>query len=121
MEDIVVKVSGRDVYKAVKQYLNNGLGLTKEEVQAQIKEKAESWARDHLVKEQVERIIKEQVNKTMHAAVLSATGYPDYYPLNTKAALKEYITKKIEGEITKVAAEITKDAVQAFLNAGKKE
>ena len=121
MEDIVVRVSARDVYKAVKNYLNNGLGLTKEEVQAQIKERAESWVRDSILEKQMDKIIREKVDEALRDAVMSATGHPYYYPLNTKEALKEYIKKRIEGEITKVAAEITKDAVQAFLNAGKKE
>lgn len=114
MEDMVFKFSGRDTYKAVKEYIKNGLGLSKEDIEAEIRAYAEERAREAVNVTQVPLAIKYQIDKRIDEALNA-----DYW-CSGKGRLKEIIEKMVEAEVKKQVAEVIREKVKVMFDDSAK-
>ena len=66
MEDVFFKFTGRDTYKAVKQYIKNGLGLSKENIELEIKNAGIQYAERVLdskaIELEIDRMLERKIN-----------------------------------------------------------
>lgn len=88
MEDIYFKFSGADTYKAVKNYIKNGLGLNRQDIADQIKNEAISYAEKAInefhMSKRVDTLIEQRITRAL----------TDKYGWNSSDSLKSYIEKK---------------------------
>lgn len=96
-----IKVSGHDVYKAVKNYINNS-----PEVQETIKVKVQGLVDDGYLKITAERLIKERLESYR-------------VPQAIKDAAKEVITDEIRMQIDEQVKTAIRDAIMDSVFAKK--
>lgn len=103
MEDFYFKFSGADTYKAVKNFIKNGLGLTRQDVLNQIKDEAIFYAEKAIqefhMSERIDNLIEEKISK----ALAGKFGW------NYNDSLKNYIKRKVDTEIKNQVSEIIKN------------
>lgn len=103
MEDFYFKFSGADTYKAVKNFIKNGLGLNKQDIINIIKDTAISYAEKAIqefhVPKRIDELIEERISKAL----------ADRFGWGANASLKNYIEKRIDTEINNQVSEIIKN------------
>ncbi len=114
MEDMYFKFSGRDTYKAVKEYIKNGLGLSKEDIEAEIRAYGEEAARKAVNVTQVPLAIQYQVEHRIDEALNAGFGYTGH------ERLKQIIERAVEAEVKKQVAEVIRDKVKVMFNDSAK-
>lgn len=114
MEDMYFKFSGRDTYKAVKEYIKNGLGLSKEDIESEIRAYGEEAARKAVNVTQVPLAIKYQIEQRIDEALKAGYGW------SGKERLKEVIEKAVEAEVKKQVAEVIREKVKVMFNDSAK-
>lgn len=114
MEDMYFKFSGRDTYKAVKEYIKNGLGLSKEDIEAEIRAYGEEAARKAVNVTQVPLAIKYQIEQRIDEALKAGYGW------SGKERLKEVIEKAVEAEVKKQVAEVIREKVKVMFDDSSK-
>ena len=69
MEDMCFKFTGADTYKAVKQYIKNGLGLSKEDIELEIKNAGIQYADRVLdskaIELEIDRVLERKINSVL--------------------------------------------------------
>lgn len=73
--NVTFKFTGRDTLKAVKQYIHNGLGLSKEDITKAIKDEAFRYVQDDQFDKIVRKMINDKVSGIIDEAVRRAFGY----------------------------------------------
>ena len=114
MEDMYFKFSGRDTYKAVKEFIKNGLGLSKEDIEAEIRAYGEEAARKAVNVTQVPLAIKYQIEQRIDEALKAGYGW------SGKERLKEVIEKAVEAEVKKQVAEVIREKVKVMFDDSAK-
>lgn len=114
MEDMYFKLSGRDTYKAVKEYIKNGLGLSKEDIEAEIRAYGEEAALKAVNVTQVPLAIKYQIDQRIDEALKAGYGW------SGKERLKEVIEKAVEAEVKKQVAEVVREKVKVMFDDSSK-
>lgn len=108
MEDMYFKFSGRDAYKAVKEYIKNGLGLSKEDIEAEIRAYGEAAAERAINGYQVPTALNCRIDERIDMALNAGFGYTGH------AKLKEIIVKAVEAEVKKQVAEVIREKMAEF-------
>lgn len=103
MEDFYFKFSGADTYKAIKNFIENGLGLNKQDIINQIKNEtityAEKAIQEFHMSKRIDNLIEERISKAM----MGKFGW-DY-----NDSLKKYIERKVDAEVSNQVSKIIKD------------
>lgn len=108
MEDMYFKFSGRDTYKAVKEYIKNGLGLSKEDIEAEIRAYGEEAARKAVNVTQVPLAIKYQIEQRIDEALKAEYGW------SGKERLRDVIEKAVRAEVQKQVSEVVREKMAEF-------
>ena len=103
MEDIYFKFSGADTYKAVKNFIKNGLGLNKQDIISQIKNEAITYAEKAIQEFHMSRRIDDLIEERITKAMIGKFGY------NNNESLKNYIERKVDAEVNNQVSKIIKD------------
>lgn len=111
MEDIYFKITGSDTYKAVKQYIKNGLGLSKEDIEIEIRSYACKVAEQAVEKAQLPRILEDKIDRRINEALTGGYGW------NGQSELKHIIEKAVEAEVQKQVAKVVQEKMADFFNA----
>lgn len=114
MEDMYFKFSGRDTYKAVKEYIKNGLGLSKEDIEAEIRAYGEAAAERAINSYQVPRALNSRIDERIDMALNAGYGYTGH------SRLKELIVKAVEVEVKKQVAEVIREKVKVMFDDSAK-
>lgn len=73
--NVTFKFTGRDTLKAVKQYIHNGLGLSKEDIKKAIKDEAIRYVQDVQFDNRVKKIVDDRVSAITNDAIRKEFGY----------------------------------------------
>lgn len=103
MEDFYFKFSGADTYKAVENFIKNGLGLNKQDIINQIKNEAITYAekaiKEFHMSKRIDDLIEERISKAM----------VDKFGWGSNQSLKNYIERKVDAEVNNQVSKIIKD------------
>ena len=103
MEDFYFKFSGADTYKAVKNFIKNGLGLNKQDIINQIKNESITYAEKAIqefhMSKRIDDLIEERISKAM----------VDKFGWGSNQSLKNYIERKVDAEVNNQVSKIIKD------------
>lgn len=103
--DFVLKVKFQDTYKALANYINNGLGIKRDDVERYI----EDFARKVIHEYDFYPVIKAVMNEKLTEVFRERYSYlPD-------KGLKSYLEKIIKDEISKQVSETIKEQVKVVL------
>lgn len=111
--NFTLKINGGDVYKAVKNFIKNGLGLKKEDIIQEIKNQSIDFAKEALNETLIDKKLNEEINNRIYKALNSSFGW------NYQDSLKEYIERKINEEIKKCIAETIKEKITVQFKTGE--
>lgn len=103
MEDFYFKFSGADTYKAVKNFIKNGLGLNKQDIISQIKNEAITYAEKAIQEFHMSKRIDDLIEEKISKAMIGKFGW-DY-----NDSLKKYIERKVDTEVSNQVSKIIKD------------
>ena len=114
MEDMYFKFSGRDTYKAVKEYIKNGLGLSKEDIEAEIRAYGEAAAERAINSYQVPLALNSRIDERIDMAMNAGFGYTGH------ERLKQIIERAVEAEVKKQVAEVIREKVKVMFDGSAK-
>lgn len=100
MEDFYFKFSGADTYKAVENFIKNGLGLNKQDIIDQIKNEAISYAEKAIKEFHMSKRIDNLIEERISRAMIDKFG---------SLQLKDYIERKVGAEVNNQVSKIIKD------------
>lgn len=105
MEDFYFKFkfSGDETYKAVSNFIKNGLGLSKQDILAQIKNEAISYAEKAIQEFHMSKRIDDLIEERISKAMISKFGW------NSNQSLKNYIEERVDTEVKNQVSKIIKD------------
>ena len=105
MEDFYFKFkfSGDETYKAVSNFIKNGLGLNKQDIINQIKNEAIAYAEKAIQEFHMSKRIDNLIEERISSAMIGKFGW------NSNESLKNYIEKRIDIEINNQVSEIIKN------------
>lgn len=105
MEDFYFKFkfSGDETYKAVENFIKNGLGLSKQDIIDQIKNEAISYAGKAIEEFHMSKRIDDLIEERISKAMISKFGW------NSNESLKNYIERKVDAEVNNQVSKIIKD------------
>ena len=103
MEDFYFKFSGADTYKAVRNFIKNGLGLNRQDIADQIKNEAISYAEKAINEFHMSKRVDTLIEQRITRALVNRFGY------DSSDSLKSYIEKRVEAEVRNQVSEIIKN------------
>lgn len=110
MEDMIFKFSGRDTLKAVKQYIHNGLGLSREDIKKEIRADAQRIAneavRDLVIDDKVTVEIRKKITDVLRN--FNQHHSPEY-------VLVELIKNAIDREVRDQVSAIVKERLEVVV------
>lgn len=110
MEDMIFKFSGRDTLKAVKQYIHNGLGLSREDIKKEIRADAQRIAyeavRDFVINNEVTVEIRKKITDALRS--YNPHHSPEY-------VLAELIKNAIDREVRDQVSAIVKERLEVVV------
>ena len=103
--DFILKVKFQDTYKALANYINNGLGIKRDDVERHL----EDFARKVVSEYNFYPVVKEVINDKMMQLFREKYSYwPD-------KGLKNYLEKVIKDEISRQVSETVKEQIKVVL------
>ncbi len=119
MDDMYFKFSGKDTYKAVKQYIENGLGLNKENIEHQIKEEALDRLQNIVIDQDIIKLLNERIDWHIEQAMKHyGSGYPCSCSSAVTASVASLIKSRVNAEIDRQVSEAIKDKITVYLKLG---
>lgn len=109
MEDIYFKITGSDTYKAVKQYIHNGLGLNKEDIKNEVVAEAKRQTAKVLSEQDIPAAFSAEIQKKIDRALYKRFGWCG------NNSFGKYIEDIIRAEVKKQVSEIIKEKVNVIL------
>lgn len=107
MENMVFKFSMSDTYKAVKQYIETGLGLTPEDLENCVKEYAEKRIKDVDLDSIISReVLKSMGNMTYRNGYLSSDGLRSFVERTVREEVKRQVSAVVNAQVKVVLTEI---------------
>lgn len=110
MEDMIFKFSGRDTLKAVKQYIHNGLGLSREDIKKEIRADAQRIAneavRDLVINDKVPVEIRKKITDVLRS--YNPHHSPEY-------VLTELIKNAIDREVSAQVSALVKERLEVVV------
>lgn len=103
MEDFYFKFSGADTYKAVTNFIKNGLGLNKQDIISQIKNEAISYAEKAIQEFHMSKRIDDLIEERISRAMVDRFGW------GSNQSLKNYIEERVDTEVKNQVSKIIKD------------
>lgn len=121
--NVIFKFSGRDTYKAVKQYIHHGLGLSKEDIQKEIKEEALRYTRNVELDNIINERIENKINSLINDALEKIFGFYPKYEIEkvVRSKADEMIRKAVDEAIRKQFSQALKTGLQGMLNGIKNQ
>ena len=116
--NVTFKFTGRDTLKAVKQYIHNGLGLSKEDIKKAIKDESIRYVQDVSFDNMVKKIVDDKISAITNDILRKEFGY---FPGEQVARIiREKADKKINEMIDECIktqfSEALKASLQSMLN-----
>lgn len=103
MEDFYFKFSGADTYKAVANFIKNGLGLNKQDIISQIKNEAISYAEKAIKEFHMSKRIDDLIEERISRAMVDRFGW------GSNQSLKNYIEERVDIEVKNQVSKIIQD------------
>lgn len=103
MEDFYFKFSGADTYKAVKNFIKNGLGLNKQDIINQIKNEAIAYSEKAIQEFHMSKRIDDLIEERISRAMVDRFGW------GSNQSLKNYIEERVDTEVKNQVSKIIKD------------
>ena len=103
--DFILKVKFQDTYKALANYINNGLGIKREDVERYLEDFARKAVKEYDFYPAIKSVINDKMIEVFRERY-------SYYP---DKGLKSYIEKVVKDEITKQVSETVKEQVRIVL------
>ena len=103
--DFVLKVKFQDTYKALANYIKNGLGITRDDVEKYLRDFAHDAVREYDFCPAVKSVINERMVEV----------FRERYSYSPDRGLKSYIEKAVRDEISKQVSEAVKEQVRVVL------
>lgn len=121
--NVTFKFSGRDTYKAVKQYIHNGLGLSKEDIEKAIKDEAMRYVQDVRFDYMVVNRVESRVDKMIADTLKKIYGYFPESEITkiVRSKADEMIRKSIDEAIKTQFSQALKIGLQGMLNGIKNQ
>lgn len=110
MEDMIFKFSGRDTLKAVKQYIHNGLGLSREDIKKEIRADAQRIANEAVRDLVIDGKVTVEIRKKITDALQRYNPHhsPEY-------VLAELIKDAIDREVNAQVSALVKERIEVVL------
>lgn len=112
MEDMCFKFTGADTYKAVKQYIKNGLGLSKEDIELEIRnagiEHAERVLDSKAIELEIDRVLERKIDNVL-----------GHYDPNTRLIriVEDSVRKAVEKRVDEIMKEKFMDIMREVLTS----
>lgn len=103
--DFILKVKFQDTYKALANYINNGLGIKRDDVEKYLEDFARKIVNDYDFYPVIKSVIDDKMIQTFRERY-------SYYP---DKGLKSYLEKVVKEEISKQVSETVKEQVRVVL------
>lgn len=112
MEDIYFKITGADTYKAVKQYIKNGLGLSKEDIELEIQNAGIKFAERVLDSKAIEL----EIDRVLERKIDNALGR---YDPNTRLIriVEDTVKRTVEKRVDEIMKEKFVDIMREVLTS----
>ncbi len=104
--DVFFKFTGRDTYRAVKQFIKNGLGLSKGDIENEIKAAAFEYASKAIENYSVPNAFRDAIESRITSALRSVRAYSSW-----DSVILSMIEKAIEKEVKEQVDKIIKERI----------
>ena len=104
-EEFTLKLKFQDTYKAVANYIRNGLGIKRDDVEKYI----QGFVREVISGYDFYPVIKDVVRDKM------AEALKERYSYTPESDMRKYIERAIRDEVTKQVSDVIKDQVKVVL------